>query len=153
MTPSDGFSLVDSMVAIAILGIILTPTVTFYQHYHQTSQSLKIRWDAMHLARNLQAEIQKRVHIPSKADNQPGPEYDESNRAQYDDVNDYHNYTANPYVDPTGHEYTDLTATVRVVPGTFVNERFSETADGSIHKITIVVKKEDEERYRMTWFA
>jgi type II secretory pathway pseudopilin PulG len=90
------FTLIESMMASVILAGAVVVVCGALHAVHQQDRLLQERMIATSLARQLMEEISGKPFLdPTDGSRMPGPELDESTRADFDNIDDYHGYSDN----------------------------------------------------------
>jgi type II secretory pathway pseudopilin PulG len=107
-----GFTLVEAVIATALLVLVAAAVLQPFQIAATLRDEEAHRTSATFLAEQLMEEILARPFDDPDGDSAPGPESDESTRADYDNVDDYHGHTepAGQLTDATGEAIDDTIA-------------------------------------------
>jgi len=146
---SKGFTLVETMIAIAVIGFGLVAVGTVFPIILGTSEAARSLSTAVALARQLTDEIATRpFDDPDGAQEAPGF-FDGKPRSAFDDIADYDGWSASPPQDEAGNVDNTYEDYARVVSVAYVSSIDFETVLGSgasdVQRITVTLRKDDQD--------
>ncbi|QEP42883.1 type II secretion system protein [Ectothiorhodospiraceae bacterium BW-2] len=142
-----GFSLIESVIFIVIVGIAITGTVTLFTTNVSHSHEPLLRQKAISLANMYMDEILRKKWneaTPNGGGRVAAGDIvaigdDGDSRAAYDDIDDYHNLSDNPPKDQTGTDLNDFSGYSVTVSVTEPSSAWHSIPAADVRKIEVSV--------------
>lgn len=151
-----GFTLVELVVSMALLGITVVGIFTFYRTAYQTQEASEAKLQAIYLAQDLREEILFRHRRAPVSGDVNSSNSNSKSRLAFDSVHDYAGWSASPPRDVSGNElsdYSDMKRSVSVQRLALNRWNELESGQGDYREITISIDRADQPLYELSFYV